>query len=482
MSFISLSFLIFFAFVTFLYFALPHKWRWLLLLIASCIFYLSFIPVYIFLLFFLIVIDYFAAIFISKSKGKKRKTFLIISILSTVSALFIFKYHDFFVINFQSIGLFLDWNYSPKLLKLILPVGLSFHTFQSLAYVIEVYRRKQKPERHFGIYALYVMFYPQLMAGPIERPGHMLHQFKEKHNFDYTRVIRGLRLMLWGGFEKVIIADQAAKAVNLVYGDPTKYSGLVLIWATILFAFQIFCDFDGYSNIARGAARVMGFDLIKNFNRPYFAGSFKEFWQRWHISLSTWFRDYFYIPLGGSRVLPLRHAFNIMASFLVSGFWHGANWTFVIWGGLHGSYLLLSDWAVKITKRPFPSFLTFPLVTLAWVFFRAESFKDALYIISHFPQNLGADLIQLITQGFSSIPTLLAQQEKVLGLAIINWAILVGSILFLMLVHKRQDTVSIQKYLEKKSQLTRWAIYYALVLIIVYFAAKGREHFIYFQF
>lgn len=481
MTFVSLSFLIFFAIVTFLYFTLPHKWRWLLLLVASCIFYISFIPVYILLLFLLIVIDYFAAILISKSKGRRRKAFLIISILSTITALFIFKYYNFFITNFDPITRFFGWNYSPKLLKLILPVGLSFHTLQSLAYVIEVYRRKQKTERHFGIYALYVIFYPQLMAGPIERPGHMLHQFKEKHNFDYTRVVRGLRLMLWGGFEKVVIADQAAKAVNLVYADPTKYSGLTLIVTTTLFAFQIFCDFDGYSNIARGAARVMGFDLMKNFNRPYLASSFREFWRRWHISLSTWFRDYVYIPLGGNRVSPLRHAGNIMASFLISGLWHGANWTFAVWGGLHGGYLLLSDWFTKITKRVFPAFLTFPLVSLAWVFFRAESLDQAFFIIGHFSQNLAGDIRHLMTST-ALVPALWAQQEKVLGLNITNWIILVGSIVLLTFVHKLQDRVSLQMFLEKKPSTVRWAIYYGMVLVIVYFAAKGQEHFIYFQF
>lgn len=460
MTFISWGFGIFFVIVTLLYFVTPFKWRWLLLLLAGCIFYISFIPVYVFFLFFLIIVDYIAAIFISKSKGKKRAVFLIVSILSTLSALFIFKYYNFFIINFEALIRFWDWNYSPKVLEIVLPIGLSFHTFQSLAYVIEVYRKKQKVEKHFGIYALYVMFYPQLMAGPIERPGHMLPQFKKKHDFDYKRVVRGLRLMLWGAFQKVVIADQCAKVVNYVYSGAHLHNGLSLTIATILFAFQIYCDFDGYTNIARGAARVMGFNLMLNFRRPYLANTIKGFWKRWHISLSTWFRDYIYIPLGGSRVGYLRHVFNIAVTFLLSGLWHGANWTFVVWGGLHGLYLILFSDKIK------SKFIVFILVTFAWIFFRAESLDMAFYIISHLFSDWSFEIVA----------------GKLLDMRIVNWLILIISIFIMFVIHNIQEKRSIQKIFESKPITLRWALYYVVLILVLIFSFQGREQFIYFQF
>ncbi len=460
MTFISIQFVIFFLIVSFLYFLIPYKFRWLLLLIAGIIFYISFIPVYVLFLFFLIIVDYLAAIFISKSKGKRRIVFLFVSILSTLSALFIFKYYNFFVVNFESFIRFWDWNYSPKLLKFALPVGLSFHTFQSLAYVIEVYRKKQKVEKHLGIYALYVMFYPQLMAGPIERPGHMLPQFRKKHYFEYERVVRGLRLMLWGAFQKVVIADQAAKVVNYVYGGAHLHNGLSLIIATILFTFQIFCDFDGYTNIARGAARVMGFELILNFKRPYLAETFKDFWHRWHISLSSWFRDYIYIPLGGSRVGYLRLVFNIMVTFVLSGLWHGANWTFIVWGALHGIFLVLFSDRLK------SKLLVFLFVTFAWIFFRAESMDVAIHIIKNLFNRWSLEIMG----------------GKFLDMKLINWIILLASIFVMFVIHKIQERKSIQKIFENRPAFSRWVVYYAVLILILAFSFRGREHFIYFQF
>lgn len=497
MDFISWQFVLFFGIVTTTYFLIPFKWRWLLLLIAGCIFYISFIPVYILLLFFLIIVDYFAGLLIEKTKLKPRKKlYLIISIISTISVLFVFKYFNLSMMGLGKIVLFFDWNYSQKLLKLALPVGLSFHTFQSLAYVIEVYRGRQKAEHHFGIYALYVMFYPQLMAGPIERSYNMLHQFHEEHKFEYQNVVRGLRLMLWGAFQKVVIADRAAIVVNMVYDKPTNYSGFVLILATILFAFQIFCDFAGYSNIAIGAARVMGFKLMKNFDRPYRSKSIREFWSRWHISLSTWFRDYFYIPLGGSHVSKFRHAINIMLTFLVSGLWHGAGWTFVVWGALHGFYLLIFDWIGRYTKKFFTiksqntssidnfiqTFMTFSLVSFAWIFFRADDMSQALYICSHLFNNLSTEFLKLTQVNFTLIEKFILEKEKILGLTITNWLIMIIAIFVMSLIHKLQETRSIQVMLEQKSAIFRWVIYYVLVLTIFYFASQGREHFIYFQF
>ena len=276
-------------------------------------------------------------------------------------------------------------------------MGLSFHTFQAMSYTIEVYRGRQKAERHFGIYALYVMFYPQLVAGPIERPQNLIHQFYEEHRFDYDRVVSGLQLIAWGLFKKVVVADRLAKVVNVVYAGPSQYGGPPLVIATVFFAFQIFCDFSGYSDIAIGSARVMGFTLMNNFNRPYHSQSIAEFWRRWHISLSTWFRDYVYIPLGGNRLSVPRWYANILVVFLVSGLWHGARWTYVIWGALHGIFLIVGAVTEKFRARitaaiglgrhpffhnPLRVLFTFALVNLGWIFFRASSVRDAWQILT----------------------------------------------------------------------------------------------------
>jgi len=323
MLFNSLEFLIFFPIVTLLFFLLPHRFRWFHLLVASCI------PVYIFILFLTIIIDYIAGILIENTKGRKRKLYLIISLISNIGVLAIFKYFNFFIDNtnelLYSIGITTTSSYLP-ILNIILPIGLSFHTFQAMSYTIEVFRGNQKAEHHFGIYALYVMFYPQLVAGPIERPQNVLHQFHERHYFSRQNLIDGLRLMLWGLFKKVVIADRAAQYVNIVYGNPENYHYLNLVIATLLFSIQIYCDFSGYSDMALGAAKTMGFDLTVNFRRPYFAKNIQDFWSRWHISLSTWFRDYLYIPLGGNRKGVIKRYMNTILVFVVSGFWHGASW------------------------------------------------------------------------------------------------------------------------------------------------------------
>jgi D-alanyl-lipoteichoic acid acyltransferase DltB (MBOAT superfamily) len=286
-------------------------------------------------------------------------------------------------------------NHIPNL-SMLLPIGLSFHTFQAMSYTIEVYRGHQKAEKHFGIYALYVMFYPQLVAGPIERPQNMLHQFHEKHIFDYMRIVNGLKQMVWGFFKKIVIADRLALYVNAIYNNADQHNGITLLVATIFFAFQIYCDFSGYSDIAVGAAQVLGFKLMMNFNRPYFSKNISEFWKRWHISLSSWFRDYLYISIGGNRVSVPRWYFNLLFVFLISGFWHGANWTFIIWGGLNGLYLVFGIIIAPLRKRATRIFqlnkfstiqsiiqivITFSLTCIAWVFFRANSLKDALMII-----------------------------------------------------------------------------------------------------
>ncbi|HLP10805.1 MAG TPA: MBOAT family O-acyltransferase [Flavobacteriales bacterium] len=299
------------------------------------------------------------------------------------------------------------------MLKIILPIGLSFHTFQAMSYTIEVYRGNFKAERHFGIYALYVMFYPQLVAGPIERPQNVLHQFREKHNFNPVLFQAGLRLMLWGLFKKVVIADRLAIYVDGVFDSPEQLGSLNYILATVFFSVQIYCDFSGYSDIAIGSARTMGFDLMTNFNRPYFSTNIREFWSRWHISLSTWFRDYLYIPLGGNRVSKSRLYYNTVIVFMLSGFWHGAKWTFVVWGGLHAIYSVIhmatKSYFEKMKKRfgwyrLAAVFTTFALVSFAWIFFRANNLHSAGHVISGwfsggqgFTRVLGPNEIMIMT-------------------------------------------------------------------------------------
>lgn len=396
MLFNSFHFAFFFIAVTIIYFILPHRFRWMFLLLASCYFYMAFIPVYILILGFTIVIDFIAGIWLEKSKGKKRKYFLIASLIANIGVLATFKYYNFLNHNISTLLNSLGYQNSIPNLRLILPIGLSFHTFQAMSYTIEVYRGNQKAEHNFGIYALYVMFYPQLVAGPIERPQNLIHQFYEKHHFEYERVAEGLRLILWGFFMKIVIADRLAIYVNAVYNNSQHHSGLTLLLATVFFSFQIYCDFAGYSNIAIGVAKVMGFKLMTNFNRPYFSTSISEFWKRWHISLSSWFKDYLYISLGGNRVTIPRLYFNLLFVFLVSGLWHGANWTFLIWGGINGIYLVLAVLTERIRTRfnktifldRFPRVhyfvqiaITFLLVSLSWVFFRANTTSEAFSII-----------------------------------------------------------------------------------------------------
>ena len=347
MLFNSFTFIVFFIAVSALYFVLPHKIRWILLLAASCIFYMAWNPKLIILILITIFINYTAALYIYKYKKQKGKKILILTLFIDFGLLFIFKYLGF--MNDTLLALFGD-NWPIKTLNIILPMGISFYTFQAASYTIDVYRGTIKPERHFGIFALFVMFFPQLVAGPIERSENLLPQFYEKHKFDFERIISGLRIMMWGFFKKIVIADRAATAVNAIYNSAQSYSGLYLVIATVLFAFQIYCDFSGYSDIAKGCARVLGFRLMDNFKNPYLSGSIKEFWRRWHISLSTWFMDYIYIPLGGNRAGKLKKYRNLIVTFLISGLWHGANWTFVLWGGIHGIYQVVGQMTYKSKK------------------------------------------------------------------------------------------------------------------------------------
>lgn len=478
MLFNSLEFLVFFPIVVALYYALPHKYRWSLLLIASCYFYMVFVPVYILILGFTIVIDYFAGILLENSKGRNRKLWLIASIIANTGVLAVFKYYNFLNDNLTVLlhGFTIE-NPIPYL-SILLPIGLSFHTFQAMSYTIEVYRNNQKAERDFGIYALYVMFFPQLVAGPIERPQNMLHQFHAKAEINYLNIIEGIKHIVWGLFKKVVIADRISEYVNIVYNSPQDFQGSQLLMATFFFSFQIYCDFSGYSSIAIGTAKILGINLMTNFSRPYLAHNIREFWHRWHISLSTWFRDYLYIPLGGSRVSVPRAYLNTFIVFLVSGLWHGANWTFVIWGALHGFYQIFGkltqparDYMNRLfglTRSPFLlKFLqivtTFLLASFAWIFFRARSFDDAMYIVRH----------------IFSLETI---QHLNLFKFPVDMYLSIFLVFFLILIEILEEKIKLSEKLKVSPVFIRWSVYAATILALFVLGVWRSADFIYFQF
>jgi alginate O-acetyltransferase complex protein AlgI len=479
MLFNSLEFGVFFPVVAGIYFFIAQRWRVYWLLAASCVFYMAFIPAYIFVLLATILIDYFAGVYLERVEERHKKALLWLSVLSTCAVLFIFKYFAFFIGSVTGVAGLFGW-YLPRLVvNIILPIGLSFHTFQSLSYVIEVYRGKQKAERNFFVYATYVMFFPQLVAGPIERPQNLLHQFRERHDFDYENVTEGLKRMAWGFFKKLVVADRLALYVNDVYSSPRHADGLQLTVATVFFAYQIYCDFSGYSDIAIGAAQVLGFRLMENFNTPYYALSVSEFWQRWHISLSTWFRDYLYIPLGGNRVSEGRFILNILLTFSVSGLWHGANWTYVFWGLLNGVYLitgrLTKSWrnrffeAVRlgettVIRRAIMLSTTFLLTCAAWIAFRARSMSDALYIYTHLAS--GWSFHRIATEQF-----LLRQLP-----------VAIAAILVLEVGQYLNRTIPTRSLLSKMPMSARWALYASFVMTVLMLGVYRQMQFIYFQF
>ena len=447
---------------------------------------MAFIPIYILILIFTIVIDYFAGIFIENAKDKQRKLFLICSLIANIGVLAIFKYYNFINTNFSFLLHGFGLHNPLPYLSILLPIGLSFHTFQAMSYTIEVYRGNQKAERHFGIYSLYVMFYPQLVAGPIERPQNLLYQFRKKMDFDYDRVTSGLRLMAWGLFKKVVIADRLAIVADTVYNNPQQYNSLSLIIGTLFFTFQIYCDFSGYSDMAIGAARIMGFKLMTNFDNPYQSGSVQEFWKRWHISLSSWLRDYLFTPLSiNFRNLKTNGVLlALLLTFLVSGLWHGANWTYVIWGALHGFYLIFAivtkGIREKINKTFFlnkikflPALTTFILVSFAWIFFRAGNISTAFYVIK-----------SMVTKFPDVINKLINHQPILenLGLEKSSFIFSILLILFLETVYFIKSKKYISEIFCKQPTIIRWIAYYGIVLAIIFFGVFENRQFIYFQF
>lgn len=445
MNFTSLGFLIFFPIAVFIYFSLP-KYKNHILLVSSLLFYASWNLIHLPILLIVIFTSFFGAKLIKKGR---KKIILLTIIAIIITLLFIFKYYNF--VN-NSLGKLFSES------TLLLPIGLSFYTFKAISYVADLYKNKIKPEKSFISYAVYVSFFPQILAGPIERAANFLPQLKTKKIFNYSNAVFGLKIITWGLFQKVVVADRLAIIVNKIYDNPNDYSGGLFILATIFFAFQIYCDFAGYSNIAIGTAKILGFNTITNFNRPYFSKSISEFWTRWHISLSSWMRDYVYIPLGGNRVSSLRWTINILITFFISGLWHGANWTFVIWGLLNGIYIVLEKYIKKTS-----AISTFLLTCFAWIFFRSNNLNEAIFIIKSIIYNF------FNLSNFNNLPI------STVMLSII-------SIFVIIFFDYYDQKNSIWTRFTQKSFLLRWGFYYLLISSIFIFGVFQQSKFIYFKF
>lgn len=490
MLFNSWQFVMFFLIVFFLYYLIPHKHRWVMLLVASYYFYMCWKPELVVLILIATTVNYFAAIGIENmaenGKRGKRCLLLIGSLVISLGILFFYKYFDFFSVSLGEVLHSFSIHFDPVVLNLVLPMGISFYTFQTLSYTIDVYKGRTGAEKHFGYFALYISFFPQLVAGPIERSDSLLPQLKQEHKFDYENAIYGLKQMSIGFFKKIVVADTLAKGVNTIYNNVEAHSGLLLVAATVMFAFQIYCDFSGYSDIAVGCAKTMGIDLMQNFKSPYLSRSIREFWSRWHISLSTWFRDYVYIPLGGNRVSVPRSYLNLMITFLLSGLWHGAAWTFVIWGGLHGLYQISEKAIAKLIHKKKKRFsnvfyvgmknfiaiaTTFFFVCFAWIFFRANTITDAVYIIRHMFEGISNPIAYLKTG-------IIGLDISKLGMAILSFELLV-----LVIIDLAQTKIDVIKKISTLALPVRWGIYLAFCIMVVALSTKGTAaEFIYFQF
>jgi alginate O-acetyltransferase complex protein AlgI len=482
MLFNSFQFLAFFLVVSVGFLTLPDRRRLVFLLIASYYFYMCWSPRYITVIWFITIIDDYAVMKIEEAPGQRlRVLYLGLSIVSNFGLLFVFKYAGFAGHSLNALLKSVNLFANIPTLHFLLPIGISFHTFQAVSYTVEVYRGRVPAERSLLHYALYVSFFAQMVAGPIERPYNLIPQFHQPRRLELQRVRTGLELAMWGMFKKVVVADRIAVLVNVVYARPSNFSGPFLALATVLFAIQIYCDFSGYSDMAIGLARIMGFDLMVNFREPYFSQSIAEFWRRWHISLSSWFRDYLYIPLGGNRVGFARWCANIMIVFTLSGLWHGANWTFVIWGALHGVYYVVGRLTAPARRalagilgeerwpalwRVWRTLFVFGAVTVAWVFFRAQSVGDALYVLAHLFRTEGFRFRDLVTMGLTRFE---------LGVAM---AALAGMVLVELL------RVGQSRFASRIWEVRplRWTIYYACVYCIIFFGVFERIEFIYFRF
>jgi len=484
-NFNSIEFLVFFPLVATVFFIIPHRWRWVLLLGASYFFYTRWNLKYIVVLLAMTVIGYAGGRLLEQQvRPTTRRWILSLSLFTSLGTLFFFKYAD---LSNRALHAIFDRVGIGYGIDLVLPLGISYFTFQTLGYIIDIYRGTAKAERHAGIYALFIAFFPHLTAGPISRANQLLPQFRTIPSPDYELIVSGLLRMVWGFFKKMVIADRLASVVSTVYGDPTAYTGAALLLATYAFAFQVYCDFSGYADIAIGAARVMGFKLPENFQQPYYAQSIPEFWRRWHITLYNWLRDYVFYPF--SRVLKrsgyasdqlLVLALPSMLTMLVSGLWHGTNWTFIVWGALHGIFMVSSIlWSrAKVSLRWRSSippqvatglkiFCTFNLVCFAWIFFRASSISDALYILQHLfvSLELNSSLYKLMPLGWY------------------DWLIALLAIFTMEVVHYSQRKYgSMREVMLRQPIWLRWAVYYALVVVIFMFGKFGAGEFIYARF
>ncbi len=471
MLFNTIEFVLFLPIVVIAYFLIPQKFRWILLLAASYFFYMSWKVEYIFLIIFSTLVDYISGILMEKKATKRQRLpFLILSLTTNLGLLFFFKYFNFVAENFNLLFASVGSEKSIGLTNFLLPVGISFYTFQTLSYSIDVYFGRQKAERHLGYFALYVSFFPQLVAGPIERFSRLAPQLRAKHTFTYENLSKGLRMILYGLFIKMVIADNLASIVDVIYAEPESYSSLDILKGVIFYSFQIYSDFYGYSLVAIGSAKIMGINLMDNFKTPYLAKNVSEFWQRWHISLSTWFRDYLYFPLGGNRVAKTRWIFNILIVFVISGIWHGANWTFLIWGALFGIiYILekvLNQW-FKLEKsykaysvgHLLLAFKTFVLVTLIWIFFRSQSFSEAI------------NMFQLLFD---------FKRETTSALIIPNfvWIFFFVFVISDVLLYNNRFDLWVNRF----PLVIRWLFYGILLFSIIAFAGVENFPFIYFQF
>jgi len=472
MRFDSFEFLVFFAVVVPAFFLVPPRARNGWLLAASLFFYMFWSPVFILLIFWSTTIDYFVARRLEHVEDpRKRRGLLSLSYVTNFGALFVFKYFNFFLDTSHVLAQKLGVGFDPPFLHIILPVGISFYTFEAISYTTDVYRRKYDAEKSYPRLLLFIMFFPKLIAGPIERAWHLIPQFDRPRRFDPLRTRDGLAQILWGFYKKLVIADRLAIYVNAVYNNASHHVGSTLLLATFAFALQIYCDFSAYSDIAIGTSKILGIDLLRNFRRPYFATSIADFWSRWHISLSTWFRDYVYIPLGGNRLGFRRTQLNIFFVFLVSGIWHGASWTFALWGIYHGTFLLLQNlWNRFVptivppspAKRWLQVAITFPVVVLSWVLFRANSVSDAWHIYSQIFGNF--DAAHFFSGGVRDLGF---GAFGVASLFAVEFAMERGGYGRLWLPELRP---------------VRWAAYVAIPLLIVMIGVFDGGQFIYFQF
>ncbi|MDB5019716.1 MAG: acyltransferase [Pedobacter sp.] len=478
MLFNSLNFALFLPIVFCVYWFLAkknYKTQNALLLISSYFFYACWDWRFVFLLIFSTALDYFTGIKMSEAQTKQRRQFWFwLSISVNIGLLGIFKYYNFFAHSFASGISNLGFQVNPWTLKVILPIGISFYTFHGLSYVIDIYKDRIKPEKNFIDYSVFVSFFPLLVAGPIERATHLLPQIKRERVFDSSKTVDGLRQILWGLFKKVVIADQCAFYADMIFNNSSEYSGSTLVLGAVFFSFQIYCDFSGYSDIALGTARLFGIELLKNFAFPYFSRDIAEFWRRWHISLSSWFRDYLYIPLGGSKGGMWTKIRNTFIIFIVSGFWHGANWTFIAWGFLNALFIMPSivfktnrknlDTIARGLVLPnirelFAMITTFSLTVFAWIFFRAESLGHALSFIAG-----------IFSRSLFTAPSV-APKDLLLLIAIFVLVEWIG----------REQNYALEKVGLQWFKPVRWVAYYAIVFMIFYFAGKEQQ-FIYFQF